>query len=75
MSLLRREGFTLNENTLLIKLNTLATEYNPHWSSVTMNEAHIYIRNHFDELETGSVIDCQFLRGDTETPVESERFS
>lgn len=35
--------------------------------------AHQYIKKHFDELESGAVIDTDFIEGRTKEPKESER--
>lgn len=45
------------------------------WSDhykATMTAAHQYIDDHFDELESGAVIDSQFLRGESQSPKVSE---
>lgn len=39
----------------------------------TMPIAHRYIREHWDELQGGEVIDCEFLRGKRNAPRVSER--
>ncbi len=41
-------------------------------SSRTMREAHIHLQKHFNELETGAVIDIEFILGETPTPKLSE---
>lgn len=38
----------------------------------TMQFAHSYIRNHWDELISGEVIDCEFLNGETPESKVSE---
>lgn len=38
----------------------------------TMMEAHRYIREHWQQLPTGSVVDVQFILGETSAPKESE---
>lgn len=42
------------------------------WNTTTMQEAHSYIAKHFDELESGAVIDVEFILGTRPTPKESE---
>jgi hypothetical protein len=46
----------------------------PHsWNGCrTMQTAHQYIIEHFDELEAGAVIDVQFILGETDSPKLSE---
>lgn len=40
----------------------------------TLREAHKYIKEHFDELENGAVIDIEYIMGETNKPKKSERF-
>lgn len=40
----------------------------------TMVVAHDYINRHFDELESGAVVDVQFILGATPAPAKSDRF-
>ena len=39
----------------------------------TMIVAHKFIKEHFDELETGDVIDVEYILGETDTQKMSER--
>lgn len=39
----------------------------------TMPRAHRYIMDHFDELQSGQVIDVQVILGETKEPKKSER--
>lgn len=39
----------------------------------TMRAAHILIEKHWDTLKDGSVVDVEFLLGETKTPKQSER--
>lgn len=39
----------------------------------TMHEAHKYIRQNFDTLKDGDVVDVEFILGETSAPKESER--
>ena len=45
------------------------------WASRTMNTAHLHIKEHWDELETGDVIDVEFILGETKSMKMSERLS
>jgi hypothetical protein len=38
----------------------------------TLRVAHHYIAEHFDTLESGAVIDVEFISGEVSTPKESE---
>lgn len=42
------------------------------WGGRTMPIAHEYIKAHFDELETGAVVDVQYILGERDRPKESE---
>lgn len=67
---------------MLTSLNKGASTYNPYdWvhekltpRGRTMHEAHKYIIAHWDELESGAVIDLEFILGETEAPKTSEQF-
>jgi hypothetical protein len=39
-----------------------------------MRTANKYLNTHFDELESGAVIDVDFIEGRTDKPVKSDRF-
>lgn len=52
----------------------LATSDPYDWSEArTMPVAHKYIIGHFDELDSGDVVDVRHILGETEAPCESER--
>lgn len=78
--LLRRCGF--GNESFAILFHHLQTDrgcidvYN--WRSVhgdarTMPQAHIYLEKHFDKLESGSVIDIEYILGEKPTKKISER--
>jgi hypothetical protein len=47
-------------------LNTHQATHDPYdWNSRTMREAHLYISQNFDQLESGSVVDVQYILGET----------
>ena len=41
----------------------------------TMQVAHDHIQKHYDELETGAVVDVEFIMGETAAPKVSERIT
>jgi hypothetical protein len=41
----------------------------------TLSQAHDFIMQHFDQLESGEVIDVQFILGETASKKLSERFT
>ena len=78
--LLRRAGYGMdaaNRNYVYItNLSEGTTQCDPYrWGrcSRTMESAHRYILDHFDELTPGQVIDVEFILGESTTPKESER--
>lgn len=44
------------------------------WPNRTMREAHHYVGQNFDSLQSGDVIDVEFILGESTTKKESERF-
>lgn len=47
--------------------------WDPHyWGSRTMQHAHAWILAHFDEMESGVVVDVEFILGKRDTPKTSE---
>jgi hypothetical protein len=80
--LLNRSGFgnsggSQGSHVLLTRLNTFQSEYSPHgWdkTSRTMYAAHEYIQENFDELESGSVVDVEFILGESNSVKTSESF-
>jgi hypothetical protein len=39
----------------------------------TFRAAHLYVEEHFDEIEDGAVVDVEFILGETAEPKVSER--
>ena len=79
MYLLRRAGYGFDETCVMLcrmDANALARQasYDPYaWGERTFPVAHQYIIEHFDELESGAVVDVEFLLGETTQPKVSER--
>ena len=74
--LFHRAGFgpTGGAYTLLTSLVSLETQFDPHrWRDRTMRTAHLSIREHWDALETGAVIDVEYLLGETAVSRRSDR--
>jgi hypothetical protein len=75
-----RAGFTPNpdrqrEYIMLCGLNggRETATCDPHdWPNRTRQEAHKYIREHFEELESGAVVDVEYILGETASPKRSE---
>lgn len=76
--LLARAGFgLLNEDQekyiLFGRLQDLKLEYNFISDSRTMPVAHNYIRENWNDLKSGDVIDIEYVLGEVSKPKESER--
>ncbi len=76
--LLRRSGYGLNEVKYPVMLTGLsggidrATSDPYEWADRTRQVAHTFIAKHFDELESGQVIDVEFILGESKSPKQSE---
>lgn len=73
--LLRRAGFGSQPLVLLIHLEMMKCSYDPYdWPrpSRTMTDAHLWITKHWEEFETGQVVDVEFVLGYTKEPKRSE---
>jgi hypothetical protein len=58
---------------MLTKLCDPRSEWDPFaWSDRTMTTAHAYVQERWDELESGAVVDVEFIRGETKAPKRSE---
>jgi selenophosphate synthetase-related protein len=70
--LARRAGFG-SRCIYLVHLEGHHCAYNPYdWTNRTMCQAHQYIERNWDVLESGDVIDVEFILGETTTRKESE---
>jgi hypothetical protein len=45
------------------------------WADRTMQTAHLYLLDHFDELESGSIVDVEHILGETTELKVSERIT
>lgn len=75
--LLRRLGFDLNKHPVVVHVTTPdgSSQNDPiAWGGSTMSYAHYYIEEMWDSLQSGQVIDCEYIRGETDTPKQSEAF-
>lgn len=62
---------------ILVKLDGVEAQYDPFaWENQrTMGCAHRWISEHWRDVQPGSVIDVEFLLGETDAPKKSERLS
>ncbi|HEY8943076.1 MAG TPA: hypothetical protein VIM73_02390 [Polyangiaceae bacterium] len=75
--LIRRAGYGLKGDTFIVVRLTDCQANNDAYdwtgSGRTMQAAHRYIDEHFEELEDGAVIDVEHILGETTEPTRSER--
>lgn len=72
--LLGRAGFGGEGAILITRLEGGKAEYDPYsWADRTFQAAHLFIERNFDSIETGSVIDVEFILGEASRPKFSER--
>lgn len=74
--LLRRAGFASGDHVVLMRFHDDEAHYDPYaWGNRrTLTNAHQYIAKYFDSLESGDVIDVEFILGETRDPKASERY-
>ena len=70
-----RAGYSLNRLILFGRADDGKLTYNSNDHSVstrTMKVAHDYIEKNWKDLETGAVIDVEFIKGERNAPKQSE---
>jgi hypothetical protein len=76
--LLRRDGYSCDPGdpiVIMIDAQCRGVSYDPYdWHSTTHRVAHDHIRQHWDDLRDGDVIDVEFILGRSSAPKLSERF-
>lgn len=74
--LLMRAGYGPERCILLTRAEGGESNYDPYnWGRTrTMPAAHQHIIEHWDSLESGSLIDVEFILGEVATPKLSEMF-
>lgn len=79
--LLGRAGYDLARTKKSISGNTVIfmhgtdvkrCQYDTHWGDRTYQTAHEYIKENWDDLESGEVIDVEFILGETKIKKISE---
>lgn len=73
--LMKRAGYGQKRYIILFGLNCdCPVRYDPYrWNNRTLINAHSYIREHWDELRGGEVIDVEYILGERTEPKISER--
>lgn len=58
---------------LLCRAEGNEVSYDPYyWADRTLKTAHEYILENFDKLDSGAVVDVEFILGEKKQPAESE---
>ncbi|CAB4189950.1 hypothetical protein UFOVP1196_21 [uncultured Caudovirales phage] len=71
--LMRSAGFDNYKMVYLVHLNGQTASYDPFkWTNRTMKISHLHIQEHFDTLESGAVVDVEYIMKETDTPKVSE---
>ena len=74
--LARRAGYGEFGCVLFGRMAGREWNYDPYeWGDRTMATAHHWITEHFDEIDSGAVVDVAFLLGETRAPKASEECS
>jgi hypothetical protein len=74
--LLRRAGYGVQPLILLTRLDAdgRPANYDPYaWGDRTMRVAHQHIQDHWLTLESGDVVDVEYILGERDAPKVSER--
>lgn len=63
-------GFAANNSVIVVNLHTTEAHNNPYlWeNSRTMNLAHEYIEEHYDDLKDFDIVDVEYIQGEQKTP-------
>lgn len=72
-----REATSQGQHVIFVRLQTGSGSHDPyeHGNTRTFGTAHQYLLEHWDEVETGAVIDVEVLLGEKTTPKQSERLT
>ena len=70
-----REGYPPHGVVLMRLSDQRATSDAYEWNDRTHQTAHLYIEQHFDELENGTVVDVRVILEETEEPAEAEVYT
>jgi hypothetical protein len=70
-----RAGFNTSAGSLIFlgRIGDDLKFFPPMWRNRTMATAHEYLQKSWDTVESGQVIDVEYILGETEKPKESER--
>lgn len=76
--LIRRSGWISDSGVILCRLECAGTDRNATydcyaWGNRTLTTAHDFIALNWPTLNSGDVIDVQFILGETQEPKHSER--
>lgn len=73
--LIRRTGYGSRQVILTRLSGDSMAKYDPHaWSDDRLAKAHRFILNNWDRLDSGEVIDIEFILGESSTKKVSEAY-
>ena len=68
-----RAGFSENPLVILVFLELMVCQYDPFsWGDRTKHTSHLWIQDHWEELEDAGVVDVEYILGETAAPKKSE---
>lgn len=72
--LVERSGWNEDRFVYLTNLESAETHYDPYeWRCEPYRTCHEFIREHWDELKSGELIDARVLCGEQTSPVMTDR--
>lgn len=73
--LLRRAGYSMGEPLVILgRLEGDECHYDPYdWNCDPWRTVHHYLVQHWDEVNSGDVLDAEFIRGESQQPKKSEQ--
>ena len=74
---MRYAGFSPDyPQVIVLRLDTMKAQYDPdEWGGRTMPVAHTYIRDNYNSLEPGQVVDVEFILNEVDKPKVPERLA
>lgn len=70
--ILERAGYYGCERVLVTDIQSKKSSIDPfYWNNEDIEKAHLYIAEHFQEIQDNQVLDLMYLAGETATPRDS----
>lgn len=72
-AIVSRAGFKHAGPVIVCKLSSGDCQLAPEaWGDRTMSTAHLFIRNHWEEIESGETVDVPLILGESDKPMGSD---